>query len=316
MSGDPYKDIYLDETPLMDSLGASNFVGIKLWPRQGVYDQQPIPLTYSVESPVTVEQKITAASSVTKTIGAGLDWAACNAAIIKLQIPAFYIISASGDAGNATVGLQVWVKSNSLTNWSQVFYRIIDGMTNSNYQEDLVISDLWQYGPPPWDIKIVRASADNTQTAKLADEVWWWSYSLAATTPYAMTNAAAMGWSIDAKQFGNRIPARAYEVYGYSLVTVPNNYDPDARTYTGTWDGGFSYRWTNNPAWLFYWLLDYNREQLGYDDTALETLKWQCYKIGQYCDEQVPIVVNGVSTTEPAGPLMVSSRIRKRPFTC
>ena len=296
----PYLDIYLDETPLMDNLGQSNFTGVTIYPRGGYDEQPPIPLTYSVETPVSVEQIVTNASPVTvSNIGAGLDWASCNAIIVKVQIPVLFRIGDDGSANKVEIGWQIHVRSSALGNWTQKYNRIINEMTGSPYEEDFIINDIWTLGPPPWDVKIIRVSPDYTQTAKYKDEIKFWSYSLASTTPYLLKNCAAVGWQIDAKQFGNRVPARAYHIYGYSEITIPSNYNPMTRAYTGVWDGTLTVGWTNNPAWVFYWLLWYNREQLGYDDTALETLKWQCYKIGQYCDGMVPVTLNGVATTEP-----------------
>jgi len=39
------------------------------------------------------------------------------------------------------------------------------------------------------------------------------------------------------------------------LIRVPDNYDPDIRTYSGSWSGNFKLACSNNPAWVFYDLI-------------------------------------------------------------
>nr|WP_250190103.1 phage tail protein [Escherichia coli] len=80
------------------------------------------------------------------------------------------------------------------------------------------------------------------------------------------------------------------------IVDVPDNYDPETRTYSGLWLGGFKKAYTNNPAWLFRYLVKNERFGLtrhaGYidvDDGAL-------YVLSQYCDQ---LVNDGYGGLEP-----------------
>ena len=102
-------------------------------------------------------------------------------------------------------------------------------------------------------------------------------------------NSAVIGIIADIEQFGTRIPQRSYDLKGL-IISVPNNYDPDTRGYTGTWDGTFTTAWTDNPAWVFYDLLSSNRYGLGeyLPSTFLSQIRWQLYTIAQYCDQLVP----------------------------
>ena len=79
-------------------------------------------------------------------------------------------------------------------------------------------------------------------------------------------------------------------------MSVPDNYDPITRTYSGLWLGGFKQAWTNNPAWLFRELAKNTRfglaKRAGYidvDDGAL-------YVLSQYCDQ---LVDDGYGGKEP-----------------
>ncbi|HDS3673094.1 TPA: phage tail protein, partial [Enterobacter hormaechei subsp. xiangfangensis] len=79
---------------------------------------------------------------------------------------------------------------------------------------------------------------------------------------------------------------------------IPSNYDPIARTYSGTWDGTFKWGWTNNPAWIWFDVLTEPRFGLGRRVTAQMLDKWELYRIAQRCDQKVPDGKGG-DGTEP-----------------
>ena len=93
---------------------------------------------------------------------------------------------------------------------------------------------------------------------------------------------------VSAKHFSN-IPVRSFDCK-LLKIKVPNNYDPDAREYTGDWGGDFSklLRWSDNPAWIFYDLCVNGRYGLAKSSMSESDLnKWELYKISKYCDELV-----------------------------
>lgn len=93
---------------------------------------------------------------------------------------------------------------------------------------------------------------------------------------------------VSAKHFGN-IPVRSFDCK-LLKIKVPNNYDPDVREYNDDWNGDFSklYRWTDNPAWIFYDLCVNGRYGLAKSAMSESDLnKWELYKISKYCDELV-----------------------------
>lgn len=47
------------------------------------------------------------------------------------------------------------------------------------------------------------------------------------------------------------------------IISVPSNYDPTTRNYTGAWDGTFKSEWTDNPAWVYYDICTNDRFGLG-----------------------------------------------------
>ena len=93
---------------------------------------------------------------------------------------------------------------------------------------------------------------------------------------------------VSAKHFSN-IPVRSFDCK-LLKIKVPNNYDPDVREYNDDWNGDFSklYRWTDNPAWIFYDLCVNGRYGLAKSAMSESDLnKWELYKISKYCDELV-----------------------------
>lgn len=167
---------------------------------------------------------------------------------------------------------------------------VISGKSMSKYQRSYRIP---LEGSAPWDIRITRLTADST-SANLRNDTWWDSYTEIVDAKLRYPNSAVVGISVDAEQF-RAIPKRGYEIKGLK-ISIPSNYDPVMRTYTGVWDGTFSVAWTDNPAWCFYDMLINDRYGLGaYLDTA-QIDKWGLYQIAQYCDELVP---NGLGGMEP-----------------
>ncbi|WP_180266714.1 phage tail protein, partial [Enterobacter hormaechei] len=81
-------------------------------------------------------------------------------------------------------------------------------------------------------------------------------------------------------------------------IRVPDTYDPETRTYSGTWEGVFKWAWTDNPAWIYYDIILNERFGLGQRIDATQIDKWELYRIAQYCDQLVPDGKGG-SGTEP-----------------
>ncbi|HAS0926907.1 TPA: phage tail protein [Enterobacter hormaechei subsp. xiangfangensis] len=102
--------------------------------------------------------------------------------------------------------------------------------------------------------------------------------------------------SFNAKSFNN-IPKVSCKPKG-RIIRIPSNYDPIARTYSGTWDGTFKWGWTNNPAWIWFDVLTEPRFGLGRRVTAQMLDKWELYRIAQRCDQKVPDGKGG-DGTEP-----------------
>lgn len=69
---------------------------------------------------------------------------------------------------------------------------------------------------------------------------------------------------------------------------MPDNYDPQTRSYTGIWSGGFKWAYSDNPAWVFYDIILAERFGLGDRIDASQVSESELYRIAQYCDQPVP----------------------------
>lgn len=59
-------------------------------------------------------------------------------------------------------------------------------------------------------------------------------------------------------------------------------YDANPQIYVGTWDGTFTYSWTQNPIWIIYDILTNKTYGLGIPEENID--KYKFYQIAQYCD--------------------------------
>jgi len=165
----------------------------------------------------------------------------------------------------------------------------ISGKSSSRYQRSYRIE--LPVGGAPWNLRITRTTPDST-SQYLQNKTYWDTYSEVVDAKLRLPGSALVALSLDAESFPS-IPTRGYDIK-LLRVKVPSNYDPIARTYSGSWDGTFVTAWSNNPAWVWYDLATNTRYGLGeYIDTA-SVDKWALYTIGRYCDELVPSGLGGL----------------------
>jgi predicted phage tail protein len=173
-------------------------------------------------------------------------------------------------------------------------FDIISGKTITKYQRTYRINV--PSGLSDYRIRVTKNTPDST-TSNIINKINWDSYTEILDDKLSYPNSAIMAVSVDASQF-NKIPTRAYEIYGLK-IKIPSNYNPITRVYSGIWDGSFVIGWTDNPAWVFYDLVTNTRYGLGSYLSANMLDKWSLYSIAQYCDEFVPDGITAKGGYEP-----------------
>ena len=286
---DGAKSIYLDGTPLQNADGTYNFTGAAWSNRNGTQAQSYITGFSAVESSTTIGVEVKASASVTRQFtNPNL-----NAVRVTIGVPGLSVTDTStGNISGTSVGIAIDVQTNGggFVRQDLGGRATISGKTSSRYQRDYRIA---LTGAGPWDIRVVRLSADSASST-VVDKTFWDAATEIIDTKLRYPNSALMGLTCDASQFSS-IPTRAYDVK-LLRVRVPVNYDPVTRAYSGSWNGTFKIAWTDNPAWCFYDLVTSSRYGLGSFIAASQVDKWALYAIGQYCDQFVP---DGFGGTEP-----------------
>ncbi|WP_430442385.1 phage tail protein [Providencia huaxiensis] len=280
------KGVYLNNTPVIDSSGNSNVNGMTAQWVSGTLEQPVLEgfSSSSSETPVSIEIK--KSTPVTRTI--------TSRNIDRLRLTfgtqALVEVKDNGDRVGTSVELQIQVQRNG--SWVTEKNITIRGKrSNSPYLMAVIIDKL---PPPPFSIRMVRITPDSNSD-KLQNNTIWSSYTEITDINQTYPGSAVAGLTFESEQFGNQYPTRNYLVRGL-IVQVPNNYDPETRTYSGIWDGTFKPAYTNNPAWVLYSLLTTKRFGLGKRLKIAEVDKFALYVIGQYCDQLVP---DGFGNKEP-----------------
>ncbi|AZD67560.1 Phage-related protein, tail component [Pseudomonas chlororaphis] len=279
-------DIYLDNTPIKDASGNINFPNVKWDWRSGSVDQSYIPGIPSVENETTLNIELRSDTpwvrSITNT--------QLSAARIRFAWPALQRQDDEGNVGGYRIEYAIDVATDGGA-YQQVLLEAVDGKTTTRYERSRRV-DL----PPAtsgWLIR-VRRLTPNQNSNKVADTMLIAGLTEVIDAKLRYPNTALLYIEFDAEQFTN-IPAVTVKCKARKWQ-VPSNYDPVARTYTGTWDGTMKQAWTNNPAWITFGVCTEDRFGLGKRIKPWMVDKWELYRISQYCDQNVP---NGLGGQEP-----------------
>lgn len=283
----PLNCVMLNDTPITDTVGNASIPGVSIAWRPGSLDQSPINGFNSIESTVMVNAQVKHDTPIIRTVSDR------NVNRVRLNIGVDSLVSSDnqGNQYETSVHLAIDIKPSSSSSWTIVKDVIIGpGKISGEYLESHIIDAPSEY---PFDIRVRRITADSTSDL-LQNDTRWNSYSEIIDDNLSYPHTAVAGCVIDHDQYTDT-PTRAYHLRGL-IVDVPDNYNPEARTYSGLWLGGFKKAYTNNPAWLFRYLIKNERfglaRQAGYidvDDGAL-------YVLSQYCDQ---LVDDGYGGLEP-----------------
>lgn len=280
------QSVFLDDVPLLNPDGSSNFNGVKIWERRGEQNQDPIEGFDDIETPynVAVELKTT----TPKTIQ--IDNDDTDRVRIIMEFPRLSSTDKeSGDINGAKVEFQfqLAVSDGSFKPVIPVNHKsdrvAVEKKSSGKFLREYFI-DLPKPGKN-YRIKIIRFTQDSTSDF-LANKTNVSSYGEIVFARLSYPNSALVGVTIDSREFGGNMPRRSYLVAGLK-IQVPANYRPSDNTYQGDWEGDFDFQVSSNPAWILYDILTNTRYGLGefIDESMIDT--GMLYQIGRYCDEEV-----------------------------
>ena len=291
--------IYLNDIPVQNADGSYNFKGFSADFRVGAPDQSYMPGYPDVQNPQNIGVKVNQPTPVS----ASITEPAADRARVTIQLPALFLAKNDGSMSNNTVVYRIEARYNGGPWVNPIGDQTITGMTTSGYfrSHEINLPKNPNGTSAPWTVRVTRLSPDtdgfnNSQTkyTNQSDTVFY-SLTTIIDAKFSYPHTAYVGITAQASSFGSTVPVRKYLVDGQEL-SVPSNYNPVSRTYTGIWDGTFKTAYSNNPAWALYLLLQNDRFGLGeyVDPSAID--KWSLYEIGRYCDQ---LVSDGKGGQEP-----------------
>ncbi|NME37601.1 host specificity protein J [Enterobacter asburiae] len=283
------RDIYLDGTALENADGSQNFSGVAWEFRSGTQAQKYIQGIPGTENEINVGSEVSSSTAWTRTFTN----TQLSAVRLRLKWPSLFKQEDDGDLVGYSVNYAIDLQTDGGT-WQTVLNTSVTGKTTSGYERSHRI-DLPQAGST-WTIRLRKITAD-ANSAKIGDTMTLQSFTEVIDAKLRYPNTALLYIEFDSSQFNGSIPQISCEPRG-RVIRVPDTYDPETRTYSGTWTGTFKWAWTDNPAWIFYDLVVTDRFGLGNRLTAANIDKWTLYQVAQYCDQPVPDGKGG-SGTEP-----------------
>lgn len=282
------KNIYLDGTPITNDDGTDNFGGVSWEFRAGTQHQDYIQGVPAVENEMTVN---TALKNVTPWVRS-ISNTQLSAVRIRFGWANLVRQEDNGDVNGTRVEYAIDLATDGGA-YKEVLKTAVDGKTTTLYERSHRIN--LPKAATGWQIRARRITADST-SARVTDAMNVSALTEIIDAKLSYPKTALLFVEFDSKQFPN-IPKISCKPK-MSIIRVPDNYDPVARTYTGTWYGGFKWAHSNNPAWVFYDILLSDLYGLGDRIDSTQIKEEELYRIAQYCDQPVPDGRGG-NGTEP-----------------
>ncbi|HHT8323500.1 TPA: phage tail protein [Enterobacter roggenkampii] len=287
------KNIFLGDsssyTPLQNDDGSYNFNNVKYEFRSGTQDQDYIQGFPGIENELQVSYELKQAVPYVRAVSN----TQLSALRIRLGWPTLLLQKNNGDKVGTRVEYAIDLSVDGGP-YETVVNGAVDDKTTSLYERSHRVN--LPKASTGWQLRVRRITPDST-SMNIVDTMRVVAVTEIIDAKIRYVNTALLYVEFDAKQFPNGIPQVVCNPKG-RIIRVPDTYDPETRTYSGTWEGVFKWAWTDNPAWIYYDIILNERFGLGQRIDANQIDKWELYRIAQYCDQLVPDGKGG-SGTEP-----------------
>ncbi|CAM7028875.1 TPA: phage tail protein [Enterobacter hormaechei] len=287
------KNIFLGDsssyTPLQNADGSYNFNNVKYEFRSGTQDQDYIQGFPGIENELQVSYELKQAVPYVRAVSN----TQLSALRIRLGWPTLLLQKNNGDKVGTRVEYAIDLSVDGGP-YETVVNGAVDDKTTSLYERSHRVN--LPKASAGWQLRVRRITPDST-SVNIVDTMRVVAVTEIIDAKLRYVNTALLYVEFDAKQFPNGIPQVVCNPKG-RIIRVPDTYDPETRTYSGTWEGVFKWAWTDNPAWIYYDIILNERFGLGQRIDATQIDKWELYRIAQYCDQLVPDGKGG-SGTEP-----------------
>jgi predicted phage tail protein len=288
---DGLKSIYLDDTPIMNADGSTNFTGVTFATVNGTQTQSAMAgFDKDVSAPFNVNTEVKIS---TGPVEVSISSANTTSVSVTVQMPGLTFLDDAGNLGGTSVQYAIDINIDS-GGWVEKVNDVVNGKSSSAYQRQ------YRINLPTGTTRLVRVrriTPDSTSASTLNNKTVFLSYTEIIDAKLRYPNSALVAMKVDASQF-RAIPRRGYDAK-LLKIKFPTNATVRADgslAYSGTWDGTFQVGWCACPAWAYYDLVTTDRYGLGtYVDAAMVD-KWALYTISKYCNE---LISDGFGGTEP-----------------
>lgn len=273
------KNLYLDDVPVQNADGSLNYSGVSAEFRPGTQTQDYIKGFSDTSSEITIQRDL----AQNNPYSIAVTNKSLSAIRIKILMPQGYKQENNGDLVGVSVQYAVDMAVDG-GSFQRVLTDTITGKTTSGYDRSQRI-DLPAFNEQVI-LRVSRITADSN-TSRVVDAIRLQSYAEVVDAKFRYPLTGLVYVEFDSELFPTQLPNISIKKK-WKLIKVPVNYDPDSRTYSGSWNGLFKTAWSNNPAWVLYDLITNQRYGLDQRELGIEIDKWSIYEAAQYCDQMVP----------------------------
>ncbi|MEL5319282.1 host specificity protein J [Serratia ureilytica] len=270
--------IFADGTPALNADGSENFPGFRWEFRPGTQAQDYIQGIPAVENEITVGTELKSGTPWVRSVS-NLQLSAVR---LRFGWPMLQKQEDNGDVNGYRIEYAIDVATDG-GSYQEMLTAAIDDKTTSLYERSHRIN--LPKATTGWQVR-VRRLTPNANSARIADRMNIEALTEIIDAKLRYPNTALLYVEFDSKQFPN-IPKISCAPRG-RVIRVPDNYDPETRSYTGVWTGGFKWAYSDNPAWVFYDIILADRFGLGDRIDSTQVSESELYRIAQYCDQPVP----------------------------
>ena len=273
------KNLYLDDVPVQNADGSLNYSGVSAEFRPGTQTQDYIKGFSDTSSEITIQRDL----AQDNPYNIAVTNKSLSAIRIKILMPKGYKQEDNGDLVGVSVQYAVDMAVDG-GSFQRVLTDTITGKTTSGYDRSQRI-DLPNFNEQVI-LRVSRITPDST-SSRVVDAIRLQSYAEVVDAKFRYPLTGLVYVEFDSELFPTQLPNISIKKK-WKLIKVPVNYDPDSRTYSGSWNGLFKTAWSNNPAWVLYDLITNQRYGLDQRELGIDIDKWSIYEAAQYCDQMVP----------------------------
>ena len=296
------KNVFLNNTPLMNANGDNNFENVSIFFRNGASDQTALTQITETQNSVPVGVPVTKTSSVSRTTSS----TPFNILRVALQFPSLQKFEDDGNINGTEVEINIKLTGATGTVFTPITGDKINGKATSPYVKEYEINFSRTFADSnfPLTITVERVTDDSTDS-KLQNATNFLSFTEVLTDNRAYQGFAYVALRFNAQEFQS-FPTRKYRIKG-TKIKVPHDTTVDSDngriiypsdyTFNGTFKT--DKEWCADPAWILFDILTTDKGFGGTDglisEDSLDVFSF--YSASAYASELITDPIT--NTTEP-----------------